>query len=63
LTIVFADAMLGLVRLAAIEPVLVDVPLRTPVRGLHGTTEVQRSLPPGLEASINPDALKRYRVR
>ena len=54
--------MLGLVRIAAIEPILVDVPLRTPVRGLHGTAEVRRSLPPGLGASINPDALKRYRV-
>jgi len=31
-------------RIVAIEPVLVDVPLATPVRGVHGTTALQRSL-------------------
>ena len=31
-------------RILAIEPVLVDVPLATPVRGVHGTTALQRSL-------------------
>ncbi|MBI1735247.1 MAG: hypothetical protein HYR51_08740 [Candidatus Rokubacteria bacterium] len=30
-------------RIAAIEPILVDVPLRAPVHGVHGTTSVQRS--------------------
>src|SRR5439155_24769588 len=33
-----------LMRIVAIEPVLVDVPLATPVRGVHGTTALQRSL-------------------
>jgi L-alanine-DL-glutamate epimerase-like enolase superfamily enzyme len=31
-------------RIAAIQPFLVDVPLATPVRGVHGTTAVQRSV-------------------
>src|SRR5689334_25351984 len=31
-------------RIVAIEPVLVDVPLAAPVRGVHGTTSVQRSV-------------------
>src|SRR5438067_819602 len=31
-------------RIVAIEPVLVDVPLASPVRGVHGTTSVQRSV-------------------
>src|SRR5881398_2421587 len=31
-------------RIVTIEPVLVDVPLATPVRGVHGTTSVQRSV-------------------
>jgi muconate cycloisomerase len=31
-------------RIIAIEPILVDVPLRTPVQGVHGTTTVQRSV-------------------
>jgi len=31
-------------RIVAIEPVLVDVPLAVPVRGVHGTTSVQRSV-------------------
>lgn len=31
-------------RITAIEPVLVAVPLRAPVRGVHGTTTVQRSV-------------------
>jgi muconate cycloisomerase len=39
-----ADAMLGLVRITAIEPILVDVPLRAPVHGVHGIASVQRSL-------------------
>jgi muconate cycloisomerase len=30
--------------ITAVEPVLVDVPLREPVRGVHGTTAVQRSV-------------------
>lgn len=32
------------IRIAAIEPILVDVPLRAPVHGVHGTTTVQRSV-------------------
>lgn len=31
-------------RIAAIQPHLVEVPLATPVRGVHGTTSVQRSV-------------------
>ena len=31
-------------RIVAIEPVLVEVPLAAPVRGVHGTTRVQRSV-------------------
>jgi len=31
-------------RIVTIEPVLVDVPLVAPVRGVHGTTSVQRSV-------------------
>src|SRR2546428_11464668 len=31
-------------RSAAVEPIVVDVPLRTPVHGVHGVTAVQRSL-------------------
>src|SRR2546426_7312925 len=31
-------------RIAAVEPIVVDVPLRTPVHGVHGVTAVQRSL-------------------
>ncbi|PYN21814.1 MAG: mandelate racemase/muconate lactonizing protein, partial [Candidatus Rokuibacteriota bacterium] len=31
-------------RITAVEPILVDVPLRTPVHGVHGVTAVQRSL-------------------
>lgn len=31
-------------RIQAVEPVLVDVPLREPVHGVHGTTTVQRSV-------------------
>ncbi len=31
-------------RILATEPVLVDVPLATPVHGVHGTTALQRSL-------------------
>jgi len=31
-------------RILTTEPVLVDIPLATPVRGVHGTTAVQRSL-------------------
>jgi muconate cycloisomerase len=32
------------IRVASVEPVLVDVPLRTPVQGVHGRTSVQRSV-------------------
>ena len=31
-------------RIVAVEPVLVEVPLAAPVRGVHGTTRVQRSV-------------------
>jgi L-Ala-D/L-Glu epimerase len=31
-------------RIAGIEPILVDVPLREPVHGVHGVTTVQRSV-------------------
>src|SRR5690349_20414140 len=31
-------------RITAIEPMLVDVPLRTPVHGVHGVAAVQRSV-------------------
>lgn len=31
-------------RIAGIEPILVDVPLREPVHGVHGVTSVQRSV-------------------
>jgi len=31
-------------RVVAVEPVLVDIPLREPVKGVHGTTAVQRSV-------------------
>jgi muconate cycloisomerase len=31
-------------RIVAIEPILVDVPLREPVHGVHGVTAVQRSV-------------------
>jgi L-alanine-DL-glutamate epimerase-like enolase superfamily enzyme len=37
-------------RITAIEPVLVDVPLRAPVHGVHGTTAVQRSVLVRVEA-------------
>jgi len=33
-----------MMRILATEPVLVDVPLATPVHGVHGTTALQRSL-------------------
>jgi muconate cycloisomerase len=36
--------MLHPVRIKGIEPILVEVPLRQPVRGVHGVTSVQRSL-------------------
>ena len=36
--------MLRVVRIAAVEPILVDVPLRTPVHGVHGVAAVQRSV-------------------
>jgi len=32
------------VRIVAIEPILVEVPLATPVKGVHGPTTVQRSV-------------------
>jgi L-Ala-D/L-Glu epimerase / N-acetyl-D-glutamate racemase len=44
LTTVSADAMLAVVRITAIEPILVDVPLRAPVHGVHGVAAMQRSL-------------------
>ena len=44
LTTLPADAMLGLVRITALEAILVDVPFRAPVSGVHGTAAVQRSL-------------------
>ena len=31
-------------RVATVTPILVDVPLVSPVRGVHGTTAVQRSV-------------------
>src|SRR5688572_10724591 len=31
-------------RVVGIEPILVDVPLREPVQGVHGVTTVQRSV-------------------
>ena len=31
-------------RVATVTPILVDVPLASPVRGVHGTTAVQRSV-------------------
>jgi len=31
-------------RLVSVEPILVDVPMRQPVQGVHGTTSVQRSV-------------------
>jgi len=34
----------GSVRITAIEPMVVDVPLRAPVSGVHGVTAVQRSV-------------------
>jgi L-Ala-D/L-Glu epimerase / N-acetyl-D-glutamate racemase len=33
-----------IMRIVAVEPILVDVPLREPVRGVHGITALQRSL-------------------
>jgi L-alanine-DL-glutamate epimerase-like enolase superfamily enzyme len=44
LTTLLDNAMLGPVRITAIEPILVEVPFRAPVSGVHGTTAVQRSL-------------------
>src|SRR5215468_4767363 len=35
---------LASMRIVTIEPILVDVPLVAPVRGVHGTTSVQRSV-------------------
>jgi muconate cycloisomerase len=37
-------------RVVAVEPILVDVPLRAPVHGVHGITAVQRSLLVRVEA-------------
>jgi len=72
--------MLSAMRIAGIEPILVDVPLREPVHGVHGITAVQRiapalagadpfngsipsgAVPESLGATVDPDALKRYRV-
>lgn len=36
--------MSAALRISAVEPILVDVPLREPVRGVHGVTAVQRSV-------------------
>ena len=44
MTTPLADPMLWPVRITAVEPILVDVPLRAPVHGVHGITAVQRSL-------------------
>jgi L-Ala-D/L-Glu epimerase len=44
LTTPSADAMLGRVQITAIESILVDVPLRAPIHGVHGIAAVQRSL-------------------
>ena len=44
MTTPLADPMLWPVRITAVEPILVDVPLRAPVHGVHGVTAVQRSL-------------------
>jgi len=44
LTIPVPNLMLCNVHITAIEPVLVDVPLRAPVHGVHGIAAVQRSL-------------------
>jgi L-Ala-D/L-Glu epimerase / N-acetyl-D-glutamate racemase len=33
-----------MLRITAVEPILVDVPLRTPVHGVHGVATVQRSV-------------------
>ena len=44
LTTLSADAMLAVVRITAIEPILVDVPLRAPVHSVHGIAAVQRSV-------------------
>ena len=37
-------------RIVAIEPIIVDVPLREPVQGVHGTTAMQRSVLVRIEA-------------
>jgi L-alanine-DL-glutamate epimerase-like enolase superfamily enzyme len=56
------------VRIIAIAPALVDVPLRGSVQGVHGTTAVQRSVlvrvetEAGTEGWGKPVALKLYRV-
>jgi muconate cycloisomerase len=39
-----AGRILSAMRIAGIEPILVDVPLREPVHGVHGVTAVQRSV-------------------
>jgi L-Ala-D/L-Glu epimerase len=44
LTTSVVDPMLWPVRITAVEPILVDVPLKTPVHGVHGIAAVQRSL-------------------
>src|SRR5271169_7246381 len=31
-------------RIVAIEPMIVEVPMRTPVKGVHGVTRAQRSV-------------------
>ncbi len=39
-----AGQILSAMRIVGIEPILVDVPLREPVHGVHGVTTVQRSV-------------------
>jgi muconate cycloisomerase len=39
-----SEQILSTMRIVGIEPILVDVPLREPVHGVHGVTSVQRSV-------------------
>ncbi len=48
--------MLGdTMRIIAIESILVDIPLREPVHGVHGTTSVQRSVIVRIEAEAGAE--------
>ena len=65
-----AEAILAApMRIIALEPILIGIPLRQPVSGVHGATTLQRSVlvpvttDTGLGATIDADALKRYRIR